>query len=85
MWVLLSSEREAHFIVNWALSYIEQRIESKNWFKVRDIFPGMDKVWGVSKEVNRELCGMLQTFLGKQKCEIFYTHWSIMDYVMNLL
>lgn len=80
----MSSEREAYFIVNWPPSYTEQRIENKNCFEIRHIFLGMDMT-GWSEEVNREICGMLQPFLGGQKCEILYTHLSMMYYMMNSL
>ena len=77
-------EREAYFIVNRPPSYMEQRIESKNCFEIRHIFLGMDMT-GLSEEVSREICGMLQPFLGGQKCEILYTHLSMMYYMMNSL
>lgn len=78
----MSSEREVYFIVNRPPSYMEQRIENKSWFEIRHIFLGMDMT-GWSEEVNREICGMPQPFLGGQKCEILYTHLSMMYYMMN--
>ena len=83
-WGPMRREREAYFIVNRPPSYMEQRIESKNCFEIRHIFLGMDMT-GLSEEVSREICGMLQPFLGGQKCEILYTHLSMMYYMMNSL